>query len=360
MKTIILFLCLFVSSWSIAQEKLYVHDRAVFAENAAVRNATKEQCDLEEYLGKKFSRAISLIEPAAAVISNQTPPDGAAVVNFYILSAQGTTANFLRKNVVIRTEYKVANQIVAIKIATIASGAFVNADGACSNLQKDEDTDATASQIAIWLRDIRTTQIAKSAKDSDSLDIEANRSVNLISPIKYDDDNSVREAIKEECALPSLTEAHLIEQAEREQIAMKPLTSYDNIGAAMRVTIMDAEGTAGGAYSGTKEASFHVELLKDGQVIDRKDFALHTRGGISIRSMATGACRILDKLTRSFSVKAVKWAMEELSIDPPLKKSRRDRKMELREQKKLAEQLEQEKKTDQKEDQGKSGLTQDE
>lgn len=210
-----------------------------------------------------------------------------------------------------------------------------------------------ASEVAIWLRKVRASQTASSAKEPDDLDA-ASRSINLISPIKYDDDNSVRESIKEECALPSMTEAHIFEQAEREEIAMKSLSSYDNIGVALRVIITDADGRAGGAYTGMKEVDFHVDLFRDGKIVASNDFNRRTRGGISIHSAALSSCRILDKLTKTFSVKVVKWAMEELSMDPPDKKSHRERKRAIREKEQLAEKLGQQDKPDQKEDVGKN------
>lgn len=332
MKSIWFCICFFCSTHSVAAEKLYIQEKAVFADGAAARESIKDKCNLEEFFGKKIYEVVLIAIPDSALVSNRTPPRNAAVLEDTILAAQGTggaPAFFAGNTMTIRSDYKVAGQVVATKVSSVSSKAFTTLGGTCSNLEGDADQ--IAMQIAKWVSGVqneRMNEVGQKSEASTDVNNEENF-VALITPIKYVEGNTVRDSIKAECGLPNLTEAYILNQAARDGLSMKSVSTSNDIGNAMRVSISDVNGIAGGIYTGTKAVVLHTDLLKDGKVIASEDFDLHTHGA-SFGGLYGGSCFIFNKLVKKFAIVNVRWVMKQLSIErQPVKKVKREKRPKL-------------------------------
>ncbi|MGZ3253887.1 MAG: hypothetical protein ACXU7D_06225 [Burkholderiaceae bacterium] len=314
MKKIILVVALLGTQFSFAQEKIYVQSPAAFLEGDSIRNAVRDECNLDQYLGSQTLQAVarSKVNAIAFSAADPVPSDDAAVVNISILSVTGNGGSGFTgaKSMTVRSDYQVGGKVIATKTLTVSTrgGAFSGAfKGICSILAKDADS--IAKKIAGWLRGVRGHSIA----DLDMESSDSPMTIYLISPIEYVDSNNIRQAIKTECAIQSVTEAYILERSNIEKYPFKQQLNYDDKGTAMRVTIVDGDSSSGGIYSGEKSLKMRVDLLKDGNINSTKDFEIATKGSLNYM---TTSCQVIEKLIKSFSVSSVRWVLNELLIKP--------------------------------------------
>ncbi len=327
MKTLVLLLALLGSATSVfAQEKIYVQNPAVFIEGDSINDAVRQECGIEHYLGTLTFQFVSGFTGNAVSTSEKTPPDNAAMVGLSILSVRGNAGTGITgaKGLTVRADYIVDGKVMATKTLSISSrgGVFTGMyKGTCRILE--QDVDVIAKQIARWVSKIRFQHGTEPVGEaSDGL---PDNTIYLISPIEYVDANNIRQSIQDECALPSVTEAHILERANFEKHSIKPLSAYDGTGMAMRVSILGGNANGGGAFSGQKFIKLHVDLLKDGVLISSKEFDRSTKGG----SVFSGSCQVLEQLIKSFSILSVRWAMDEFAIERPLQRGRKPNRSEV-------------------------------
>ncbi len=316
MKNIIFLICFFSCGLSLAQEKIYIQNPAVFIEGGSIRDSVRDECELEPYLGKQTFLAISRVIENTVSTSNTTPPNDAALLTLSILAVQGhggVSAYTGGKSMTVRADYKVAGQILATKTLTIGSrgGFFGGFKGICSVLERDAD--AIAKQIAAWLQKLPSQQVLMAGRQmnmataTEMSGVSPKEIIYLISPVVYGDDNRIRQSVKDECALPALAETYILERANSEKYPVKSLSPYKRKGVAMNVSITDVEGGSM-RFAGDKLIKMHVDLLKDGDVIGSKDFEAKTINGVT-----AGSCLIFEQLVRSIATDSVKWAIGQIS-----------------------------------------------
>jgi hypothetical protein len=320
MKFITLLLALLVCGFSVAQEEeVYVKNEGA---NGAALPSAGEECNLEKYLDNKIYQAILISTPEAVLSLNESPPNDAGLLSYSISYGQGAASSAIvdGKKVSVQSVYKVGDQFVAAK-TFISTRAFANFGKMCGNFEKEANV--LAGQISSWLLEVRTRKEADSDKELkvDSIDVSDN-TLYLVTPIEYADGNTIRDEIKAECGLPGQTQAYILGFADKERVSVKIVDSYKGKGSAMRVSIVDVVGFAGGMYTGEKAISMHVDLFKEGQLISGKDFERHT----SMTSLFSGSCDIFRKLSRSFSAISLRWAVEQLSIKRENKQSKKSKK----------------------------------
>jgi hypothetical protein len=145
--------------------------------------------------------------------------------------------------------------------------------------------------------------------------------VYLISPIEFAENNMVRESIKDQCNLPVKVESAILMQARRLKLKVSTIDkdTVPGDGTLMRVTILDADGAAGGMYSGQKSVTMRTELIQQGKVIAAHEFDSH----VTMTSLFSGSCSIFEKLVKGFSKKHTVWVMGQLGIEKPAKGGRK-------------------------------------
>lgn len=320
MKIIVIMLCLLGCGLSFAQEKIYVQNPAVFIDGGSIRESVREECNLEPYLGNQAFKAISKFNENAVSTSDAALPDDAPLLTLSILAVTGhggAAAYTGGKSMTVRVDYKMGGRVLATKTLTVGSrgGFFGGFKGICSILQRDANT--IAKQISVWFKQLPPQQSLMSASQANVVGTTATvgesgkETIYLISPILYRDDNRIRQSIKDECALPALTETYMLEQGNAEKYPIKSLSSYNNKkGVAMNVSITDAVGGSAGRYDGDRLVKMHVDLMRDGDVISSKDF--ETKNNMVF---IESSCQIFQQLVRSFAKDSVKWAIGQLSSD---------------------------------------------
>ncbi len=323
MKTLVFLLALFASAASMAQEKIYVQNPAVFIEGASINDAVRQECGIEHYLGVLTFQYISGVTGNAISSADKTPPDNAALVTLSILSVRGNAGTGITggKGMTVRADYVVDGKVEATKTLSISShGGFFTGmyKGTCKILE--QDAAVIAKQISIWFGKVRAqSRTAQTGAASAGL---PDNTIYLISPIEYVDANNIRQAIQDECALPRVTEAYILERANYEHHPIKPVSTYEGTGTAMRVSIMESFGSGGGVLAGEKAIKMHVDLLKDGKLISSKEFERSTKGG----GLMSGSCQVLEQLIKSFSILSVRWAMDEFGIESAPQRGRKSKR----------------------------------
>jgi hypothetical protein len=210
------------------------------------------------------------------------------------------------KSMSVKADYRVGNQIIASEIVGASSwgGVWGGFRGICSILHRDSTV--IAKRLTRWLKVTRSKsheQMAATAQSSPAAP-HAN-TIYLISPIEFSEDGEVRQSIKDECALPQMAEKYMNNRARSYKHTVKPVSSYDNRGTAIRVKLNNVVGYGGGFFTGEKGISAHVDLLKDGAVVASQDFAPQSSGGMPY----SGSCRIFEGLIKSVSVLTVNWTI---------------------------------------------------
>lgn len=319
MKIVVIMLCLLCCGLSFAQEKIYVQNPAVFIGGDSIRESVREECNLEPYLGNQAFKAISKINENTVSTSDAPLPDDAPLLTLSILAVTGhggAAAYTGGKSMTVRVDYKMAGRVLATKTLTVGSrgGFFGGFQGICSILQRDANT--IAKQISVWFKQLPPQQSLMSVSQANVVGTTAigsesgKETIYLMSPIVYLDDNRIRQSIKDECALPTLTETYILEQGNAEKYPIKSLSSYKRKGVAMNVSITDAVGGSAGRYEGDRFVKMHVDLLRDGDVIGSKDF--ETKNNMVF---IESSCQIFQQLVRSFAKESVKWTIGQISPD---------------------------------------------
>jgi hypothetical protein len=143
----------------------------------------------------------------------------------------------------------------------------------------------------------------------------------LITPIEFAQNSMVRDSIKDQCNLPAKAESAILTRARRLNLKVSTIAKDTDPGdgTLMRVTILDADGIAGGMYTGSKSVTMRTELIQQGKVIAAHDFDKSA----TMTSLFSGSCSIFEKLITGFSRKQAPWVMDQLGIEKTAKSGRK-------------------------------------
>lgn len=301
MKAFLIFLAVAIAQTTAAQDIVLVQTPAVYVDGAAVNAEVKQECDLPNLLGSNTLSTVQKLMPESAPLALSSTRKDHHVLTLSILSAHGlggAGAFSGGKSITVRADLLLADQRIGSKtLRTSSRGGISGAFNGMCAIQKS-NTENAGSQIAAWVQSL--------IKSPPKI---AEQKIVLITPITYSDDNTVRKAVKDECALPHIAEAYLLEQSNIQRLPLNVAQKETATGKALRASIISAEGSGGGAFTGEKRLRMHVELLENGKATNSKDFERTTNSGLM-----AGSCDIMEKLLWSFAAQAIKWSGTELGI----------------------------------------------
>lgn len=128
----------------------------------------------------------------------------------------------------------------------------------------------------------------------------------VINPITFKQDAYIRDAVKQECNLPSkLTQ--FIEQNAASQYAeiLKDSNSTANNAQVLHVEIEQVQGGGGGAWSGAKVVLVKGSLTKNGKKLG--DFVARRYSGGGMFGAYKGTCAILGRCVRTLGKDIAIW-----------------------------------------------------
>jgi hypothetical protein len=114
-------------------------------------------------------------------------------------------------------------------------------------------------------------------------------------------------AVKEQCTLPQIVGDDVFHSVSEVYDDSKKVDSEAAVIGApvLKSTILSAHGWAGGGWSGSKEITLQVELIKDGKVLDATTVDYSSRGGMF--GMFKGTCDILHFAAGKLGKRVAKW-----------------------------------------------------
>jgi hypothetical protein len=324
MRIILLWVCLLCSGYAAAAGKLYIQEKAVFADGAAVRDLVNNKCNLEEFLGNKISQTVLVAIPDSVLISKEAPAARSTILENTILAARRidkSSASVAGYDMTIRSDYKMAGQVVATKVTPISSTAFANLGSTCSNLEKDAD--AMALQIAKWLSEVRDDQVADAGKNTNAPQSTEEAAVDddsfLINSVAtFQDDESGRvisKRSKSECGLERSIPIAVLKYAEKYRVRATLHEEQSTEAATSKIVSLEIRNVVGaragnGFWNGRwVESEIGVMLtLKRGNATEIAHKYFACSAGLGIITLANiRPCQRLSKCSDQLGNKMAKW-----------------------------------------------------
>ncbi len=128
----------------------------------------------------------------------------------------------------------------------------------------------------------------------------------IIKPINFGKDAYVRDAVKQECKLPSKLSQFIEEHASSQYANI--LTDTTASSADSQILIIEIEqvqGGGGGAWSGGKMVLLKGTLMKDGKVLG--DFKARRYSGGGVFGGYKGTCAILGRCVKALGKDIAEW-----------------------------------------------------
>lgn len=296
-----------------------------YEDTARVREAVRNECRLEQYLGEQVLKAVESGFPGSTA-SAEIGADAERGIRLSIASvdANGGGGWSGAKGILVRAELieqgRAVDKKTFYRSSRGLSGMF---SGTCPMLEKGAD--AIGGDVLKWLKQRATreataiaappaatttaTTTADSAVDQSAL--AASPSFVLL-PLVLAPELAVPQNVQQECDFARF----LNDEMDSQMLGRFPTARRAGSkeppaeGAALRIVLVDVNAPAGGNWSGAKAVTLRVEWLEGGSVKESASFtrkAGHTLGAIR------GTCSLLDHAARNLSGDVYRWVLKRSS-----------------------------------------------
>jgi hypothetical protein len=139
----------------------------------------------------------------------------------------------------------------------------------------------------------------------------ADDALNVQVPAVLAKDAPMIDAVREQCALPQVVGEDIFHSLSQIYGSTRKVDSEaDVIGEpVLKATILSARGWAGAGWSGSKEITVQVDLVKDGKTIGTTTLDYSSKGGMF--GMFKGTCDILHYAAENLGNKVAKWVKKQ-------------------------------------------------
>jgi hypothetical protein len=147
-----------------------------------------------------------------------------------------------------------------------------------------------------------------------SMQCMAGESLNVQVPAALAKDASMLDVVKAQCALPQVVGDDIFNSVSKVYGDTKKIDSEVlAIGEpVLKTTILSAQGWAGGHWSGSKEITIRVDLVKDGKILDTTTLDHSSSGGLM--GAFKGTCDILHLDAEKLAKQVAKWVEKRRDI----------------------------------------------
>lgn len=126
-------------------------------------------------------------------------------------------------------------------------------------------------------------------------------------PAVLSKDAPMIDAVKTQCALPQVVGEDVFNSVSQVYGNSKKTDSEASVigQPVLKTTLLSARGWAGGGWSGSKEITIQVELVKDGKTLDTTTLDYSSKGGLL--GPFKGTCDILHYAAEKLGKRVAKW-----------------------------------------------------
>lgn len=142
----------------------------------------------------------------------------------------------------------------------------------------------------------------------------AGETLNVQVPAALAKDAPMLDIVKAQCSLPQVVGDDIFNSVSKVYSDSRKVDSEAlAIGEpVLRTTILSAHGWAGGYWSGSKEITIKVDLVKDGKTLDTTTLDQSSSGGLL--GPLKGTCDILHRDAEKLAKQVAKWAEKRRDI----------------------------------------------